>query len=78
MAEGKLIVLGERGTLALVPVDPEKFTEISRVKYPEMKYPSWTGPVLSRGRLYIRCEDKIAQRGGYYLLCVDLSSGSGT
>ncbi|WP_339910104.1 PQQ-binding-like beta-propeller repeat protein [Symmachiella dynata] len=77
MAQGNLIVLGERGALALVPVDPEKFSQTSRVKYPEMKYPSWTGPVLSRKRLYIRCEDK-AHGGEYYLLCVDLSGSAGS
>lgn len=64
MVENKFVVLGERGTLALVEVDPHKFVEISRVKFPEMKYPSWTAPVLSRGRLYLRDEDS--------LLCVDL------
>lgn len=64
LADGKLIVLGERGVLALVAADPEKFREISRVKYPKMGYPSWAAPVLSRGRLYLRCED--------YLMCVDL------
>ncbi len=78
LAEDKLIVLGERGTLAMVPADPEKFEEICRVKYPEMKYPSWTGPVLSRKRLYIRCEDKDASHGEYYLLCLDLAASQET
>ncbi len=72
LAEDKFIVLGERGTLALVSSDPEKFEEISRVKYPEMRYPSWTGPVLSRQRLYIRCEDNSVNRE-CYLLCLDLA-----
>jgi hypothetical protein len=76
LAEDKLIVLGERGTLALVPADPEKFHEICRVKYPEMKYPSWTGPVLSRKRLYIRCEDYARSRGEFYLLCIDLAASA--
>lgn len=77
MADGKFIVLGERGTLALVSVNSEKFEEISRVQYPEMKYPSWTPPALSRGRLYIRCEDKYDQRREYYLLCLDLKAKAG-
>lgn len=77
MAEGKFLVLGERGTLALVPVNPDKFEEISRVKYPGMKYPSWTGPILSRGRLYIRCEDKNPRRREYYLYCLDLAASAG-
>ena len=64
LADGKFIVLGERGLLALVPVDSEKFTEISRVQFPELEYPSWAAPVLSRKRLYLRDVDD--------LLCVDL------
>ena len=41
-----------------------------------MKYPSWTGPVLSRQRLYVRCEDYDANRREYYLLCLDLAGDS--
>lgn len=64
-ADGKFIVLAERGgTLALVRPSPEKCDEISRCTIPAMHYPSWTAPVLSRGRLYLRCEDA--------LICLDL------
>jgi outer membrane protein assembly factor BamB len=66
MAEGKFIVLGERGLLALVEVNPKEFKEISRVKFRGMKYPSWAAPVLSRKRLYLRCED--------HMLCLDLAA----
>ena len=66
MAEGKFIVLGERGLLALVEVNPKEFKEISRVKFPGMKYPSWAAPVLSRKRLYLRCED--------HLMCLELAA----
>ncbi len=65
IADGKFIVLGERGTLALVKIDTEKFEEISRTSYPEIHYPAWAAPVLSRGRLYLRSED--------HLLCLDLA-----
>lgn len=64
LADGKFIVLAERGTLALVEATTEGFQEISRCAGPRMKYPSWTAPVLSRGRLYLRCEDA--------LVCLDL------
>lgn len=64
LADGKIIVLGERGVLALVAADTGKFQEISRIKYPRMVYPSWAAPVLSRQRLYLRCEG--------YLMCLDL------
>ncbi|MFG0332789.1 MAG: PQQ-binding-like beta-propeller repeat protein [Maioricimonas sp. JB049] len=69
LAEGKFIVLGERGTLALVEANAEKFVEISRCKAPRMHYPSWTAPVLSRGRLFLRCEDA--------LVCLDLLDSGG-
>jgi len=65
LAEDKFIVLGERGVLALVEANHKEFNEISRIKYPGMKYPSWAAPVLSRKRLYLRCED--------YLVCLDLA-----
>lgn len=70
MADGKFIVLAERGgMLSLVKVDKTKFEEISRCRIEGMKYPSWTAPVLSRGRLYLRCEDK--------LICLDLQDPAG-
>jgi len=65
LADGKFIVLAERGgMLALVRPSVEKCEEISRCTIPEIHYPSWTAPVLSRGRLYLRCEDA--------LVCLDL------
>ncbi len=57
MADGKLIVLAERGTLALLTATAEKWEERSRVAAPRMKYPCWAAPVLSRGRLYLRSDD---------------------
>jgi outer membrane protein assembly factor BamB len=77
LAEGKFIVLGERGTLALVDVNPRKFVEISRARYPEAGYPSWVAPVLSRQRLYLNVAREIRDRSGrygheYHLLCLDL------
>ncbi len=60
----KFIVLGERGTLALVKINPKKFEEIARTTYPQIHYPAWTAPVLSRKRLYLRGENA--------LICLDL------
>src|SRR5690606_19264493 len=59
LADGQFTVLAERGTLALVNVDPQKFTEISRTAYPQISFPSWAAPVLSRKRLYLRDEDTL-------------------
>ena len=65
MADGKFIVLAERGgMLSLVKVDKSHYEEISRCEVPGMHYPSWSAPVLSRGRLYLRCEDR--------LICLDV------
>jgi outer membrane protein assembly factor BamB len=63
-ADGKFIILAERGTLSLVQPDPEKYVEISRCAFPQLKYPSWAAPVLSRGRLFLRSES--------HLVCLDL------
>jgi outer membrane protein assembly factor BamB len=67
LADGKFIVLGERGTLALVKINPEQFEEISRTSYSEIHYPAWAAPVLSRGRLSLRSED--------HVVCLDLAEG---
>ena len=62
------IVLGERGTLAVVKVDAQKWEEVCRTSYDEISYPAWTAPVLSRQRLYLRDENS--------LLCLDLAPGA--
>lgn len=64
LADGNFVVLGERGLLALVPVNGKEYSEISRFKLPQLRYPCWAAPVLSRGRLYLRSED--------FLVCLDL------
>jgi len=65
LADGKFIILGERGTLALARVSSEKLEEISRASYPQISYPAWAAPVLSRKRLYLRDE--------HSLVCLDLA-----
>ena len=65
LADGKLIVLGEGGLLGLFKLDPQRAEEISRVQMPQLHYPCWTAPVLSRRRLFLRGEDR--------LVCLDLA-----
>jgi len=65
LVDNKFVVLGERGTLSLVNVNPQKFEEMARTSYKQIHYPAWAAPVLSRKRLYLRCEDA--------LLCLDLA-----
>lgn len=62
MAEGHLIALGERGHLALIEANPERYIEKSRVRV--LDYPCWTPPILSHGLLYVRNETR--------LVCLDL------
>jgi hypothetical protein len=78
LAEGKFIVQAETGLLALVELNPEAFHEISRIQFPELGYPSWTAPVLSRGRLYLTGAREVRPVGRrhayeYHLLCLDLA-----
>jgi hypothetical protein len=70
MADGKLIVLGEGGLLGLFKVNSQKPEEISRWQVPQLHYPCWAAPVLSRKKLYLRSEDQ--------LVCFDLNSRKNT
>ena len=62
MAEGHLVVLGERGYLALIEISPHHYKEKARVR--ALDYPCWAPPVLSHGLLYIRSAKQ--------LVCLDL------
>ena len=59
LADGKLIVLGEGGMLGLFKARAEKPEEISRFQVPQLHYPCWAAPVLSKRRLYLRSEDRL-------------------
>jgi outer membrane protein assembly factor BamB len=65
MADGKLIVLGEGGLLGLFELNPQQPKEISRFQVPQLHYPCWAAPILSKKRLYLRSEDR--------LLCLDVA-----
>ena len=57
-ADGRLIILGESGTLALAEASPKAYREIS--KFPFCDERTWTVPTLSGGRLYVRNEKELA------------------
>ncbi len=59
LADGKLIVLGEGGLLGLFKPNPQRDEEIARFQVPQLHYPCWPAPVLSRGKLYLRSEDHL-------------------
>ena len=75
LADGRLIVLGERGTLALVAVDPERYREISRFQPAEFDHPCWTAPVLSNKRLFVTGARQTGLSGyEYHLVCYDVAA----
>jgi hypothetical protein len=65
LADGHLIVLGEGGKLGLFKPNPKRAEEVCSFQVPQLEYPCWAGPVLSRKRLYLRGETQ--------LICFDLS-----
>ena len=55
VVDGKIILRAERGTVALVALDPQKYTEISRFSQPDRTRASaWSHPVVSGGILYLK------------------------
>ena len=56
-ADGHLIVLGDRGTLALVEASPDAYREKSRVQVFDTK--TWTVPTFVGGRLYLRDQNEL-------------------
>jgi len=64
-ADGKLFALGEGGLLGLFALDPKEPRELARAQIEGMEYPSWSAPVLSDKRLYLRSESQ--------LICLDVA-----
>jgi outer membrane protein assembly factor BamB len=56
-ADGKLIIYGERATLALAAASPVKYKELARAQVLDGK--TWTAPTLSSGRLFLRNEQEM-------------------
>ncbi|HEX5719625.1 MAG TPA: PQQ-binding-like beta-propeller repeat protein [Thermoanaerobaculia bacterium] len=57
LADGLLYILGDQGQLVLAEATPAGFQEKGKIKVMEGK--TWTAPVLSYGRLYLRDEDEM-------------------
>ncbi len=62
--DGHLLSLGENGELRLVKLNPAKYDEVAKWEVPDLEYPAWAPPVVSRGLLYVRGKGK--------LLCFEL------
>ena len=65
LADGKLIILSNRGKLVTAPASPEGFKELSSAQILTGK--CWTVPVLANGRIY-------ARNAVGNLVCVDVGS----
>ena len=66
-ADGHLYVRSERGPVALVEANPEKYVEKGRFDQPDRSGQSaWPHPVVSGGKLYLRDWD--------ILLCYDVKA----
>jgi outer membrane protein assembly factor BamB len=65
--DGHLIVLGERGKLALVEATPASYKEVKSMQIFNSKK-CWTSPALANGKLYLRNHDE--------LVCLDISQNN--
>ncbi|HEX8139639.1 MAG TPA: PQQ-binding-like beta-propeller repeat protein [Pyrinomonadaceae bacterium] len=58
-ADGHLYCLSENGVVGLVEATPAAYREKGRFRIPQESLPTWTHPVVSGGRLYLRDQDTI-------------------
>src|SRR5262249_37862583 len=58
-AEGKLYALSEDGVMGLIDATPTSYKEISRFEIARGEFPTWTPPVISDGRMYLREQDNL-------------------
>lgn len=65
MADGRLYLRAEDGTMILIEPNRQEYVERGRFEQPERtRDPAWTHPVIANGKLYIRDQDM--------LLCYDI------
>jgi outer membrane protein assembly factor BamB len=57
-ADGKLIIYGDQGILALAEISPDAYKELAKFKFCDER--TWTVPTLSGGRLFLRNETELA------------------
>ena len=58
-ADGHLYCFSERGTVGLIKATPDAYHEVSRFKIEKGRRPTWAHPVVARGKLFLREQDKI-------------------
>jgi len=52
VADGKLIILSDKGELVIAEASPEGFKQLAAGQV--LRGPCWTVPVLANGRIYAR------------------------
>jgi outer membrane protein assembly factor BamB len=60
IADGHLIILGDHGDLVLAKLTPVAYTEISRCQVFDKQTLTWTVPVVSGGRLFVRSQNALS------------------
>ena len=58
-ADGRLYFRYQNGMMKLFEASPEGFKETGSFKIPDVKLPSWSHPVISGGKLYLREQDTL-------------------
>jgi outer membrane protein assembly factor BamB len=56
---GNLYLFSEDGVVGLAEANPEQYKEKSRFSIPRGSYNTWTPPVISDGRMYLREQDNL-------------------
>jgi hypothetical protein len=59
IADGQLIALGDHGELVLAKATPTGYAEVSRFQAFDKGILTWTVPVVSGGRLFVRHENSL-------------------
>jgi outer membrane protein assembly factor BamB len=63
-ADGRIYFRYQNGVMVLVEATPEGYREHGSFEIPDVEHPSWSHPVISGGKLYLREQDS--------LLCYDV------
>jgi hypothetical protein len=58
-ADGRLYLFSEQGVAGLAEATPEGYREHGRFQLKTGSLPTWSHPVVSGGRLYLRDQDAI-------------------
>jgi outer membrane protein assembly factor BamB len=58
-ADGNLYALSENGVVGLIEATPVAYRERGRFRIQQDSLPTWTHPIISGGRLYLRDQDTI-------------------